>query len=277
MTENPIPALLTLPGFRRLQNTRIRPRNPDEFQGYGRAHWFKRNGSTMKFCVEMEPREPWLALFSVTLFADDKTGLLPDEVFAIRELMHGAKLTLAEVAIDFSLVTEVNRRFVRRHGVFGKSLRDLPNKNPNVDWWGSKKGGKRVKSYQKDIIAAHRVEFRMRRRFFKKHGVDDLFDFWKFVDLLPGHHIVFVRLDGKRLKAQLRRTWDSRKTAQLMQGVAVLEGDLTAQLSFLRQRAGLKNTRRLLDPLRINGSIRDAFNNWGARWPKKPTGLGKKP
>jgi hypothetical protein len=106
MTENPIPAFKGLPGFRSLQSTWIKRPKAEEFQGYGRAHWFQRIGSGMKFCVESEPREPWLAPYSVTLFADDKTGLLPGEVFPIRELMSGAKLTVVEVAVDFPLVTE---------------------------------------------------------------------------------------------------------------------------------------------------------------------------
>ena len=104
--ENPIPAFMGLPGIQSLQSTRIRQPPPGEFQGYGRGHWFKRYGSEMKFCVASEPREPWLAGYSVTLFADDKTGLLPDEVFPIRELMPDAKLTLMEIAVDFALVPE---------------------------------------------------------------------------------------------------------------------------------------------------------------------------
>ncbi len=276
MEENPIPSFMGLPGFQSLQNTRIKQPPHDEFQGYGRAHWFKRFGCEMKFCVELEPREPWLAPFSVTMFADDNKGLLPEEVFALRELMLGAKLTVAEVAIDFSLVTEVNRGFVRRHGVFGKSRRDISNKNPKGDWWGAKGSGKRLKSYQKDVNASHRLEFRMRRRFMEPNGIDDVFDFPKFVDLLPGHHILFARLDEKKLERQLRRTRTVTETARISKQVSATKGGLTEQLAYLRQQAGLKNTRRLLEPLRINGAIRDAFNAWGALWPTKPTRLRKK-
>jgi hypothetical protein len=104
MTANPIPSFMRLPGFRSLQSTWIRPPKPGEFRAYGRAHWFQRIGSGMKFCVESNPREPWLAPYSVSIFADDETGLLPDEVFSLRELMPEAKLTLLEIAVDFPLV-----------------------------------------------------------------------------------------------------------------------------------------------------------------------------
>lgn len=275
MKESPIPAFMGLPGFQSLQNTRIKRPPLDEFQGYARAHWFKRYGSEMKFCVELEPREHYLAPYSVSLFADDNTRLLPEEVFAIRELMPGAKLTLAEVAIDFVLVGEVNRAFVRGHGVFGKSQRDISNKNPTVDRWGTKKSGKCIKSYEKFGNAAYRVEARMRRRFMKPAGIDDVYDFHKFGDLLPGHHILFAQIDENKLIRALRRTRTATETVQIMKQVLALKGGLTNQLEYLRQNAGLKNTRRLLNPHRINGSIRGAFNAWGAQWPTKPARLGK--
>jgi hypothetical protein len=165
---------------------------------------------------------------------------------------------------------------VRSRGVFGKSQRDLSGNNPAVDWWGSKKSGKRVKSYRKDVIAAYRVEFRMRRRFLEPNGIADLLDFWKFIDLLPGHHILFARLDEGKLIAQLRWTRDAKETLRILKQLFALDGDMTAQLSFLRRRVGMKNVRRLLIPLRINGPIREAFKNWGALWPVSPKGLGQK-
>jgi hypothetical protein len=106
MTENPVKSFMALPGFRSLQSTLIKRPKPGEFRAYGRAHWFRRMGSGMKFCVESQRQKPWLAPYSVTLFADDKTGLRPEDVFPIRELMPGAKLTLVEVAIDFPLVED---------------------------------------------------------------------------------------------------------------------------------------------------------------------------
>lgn len=231
----------------------------------------------MKFCVESKPREPWLAPFAVTMFADDRTGLVPADVFPLRELMMEAKLTVVEVAVDFPVGGAVNRRFVLRYGVFGKSRRDLSNNNPAVDWWGSKNSGKRVKSYRKDVIAAHRVELRVRRRFFEPHGIDDLFDLVTFADLLPGGHVLFARLDETKLIKQLRKHRQAEKALAILKQVIELEGDLTAQLSFLRRSAGLKNVRRLLIPLRTNGLVREAFKVWEALWPKTPARVGKKP
>jgi hypothetical protein len=275
VAKNPIPALRGLPDFHLLRTTWIRPRDPNHDHGYGRAHWFRRFKSEMKLAVESEPRERWLAPYAVTIFADDRTGLLPDQVFGILEILPAARMTLMELAFDFSFASGVTRAYVRRRGVFGKSQRDLSLTNPNVDWWGARKGAKRVKSYSKLAIAAHRVEFRMRPKFVHAHGIHDIFDFGKFVDLLPGHHFLFARLDEEKIAAQLRRTRNDRDARSVLREIGELDGDLTAQMKVLRD-AGLKNTRRLLIPLKRNRLVREAVREWGNQWPKTPAHLGSK-
>jgi hypothetical protein len=274
-TTNPIPALRGLPDFHLTGTTWIRPRDANDNRGYGRAHWFRRFKSEMKLAVESEPRERWLAPFAVTLFADDRTGLLPDEVFGILEVLLAARLTLVELAFDFSFASGVTREYVLQHGVFGKSHRDLTGNNPSVDWWGARNGAKRVKSYFKGDIAAHRVEFRLRTRFLRDQDIGDVFDFWKFEQLLPRHHFLFARLDEEKIAAQLRRTRNAAGTRSVLREIGELDGDLTAQMKVLRD-AGLKNTRRLLIPLKRNRLVREAVREWGNQWPKTPAHLGSK-
>lgn len=274
--KNPIPAFKQLPGFRFLWDKPLWRKEPGAFQGFGHAHWFERIGSEMKFCVESEPRESWLAPYHVSVFADDRLGLSTSDLFPIREIMEKAKLTIVELAIDFSTATEVDRQFVRRYGVFGKSKREVPSTNPDVDRWGAKGSGKRVKSYSKHVIAAHRVEFRMRGRFLRPHGIRDLFDLWKFVGLLPEHHVLFAQIDEQKLIAHLRKVRRLKEVLGILKNVIHLEGDLTAQLSFLRRNVGLKNARRFLSPLPVNHDIHEAFKAWRGLWRTKPTRLRKK-
>jgi hypothetical protein len=275
LTENPIAALMELPGLRSLRSTRItRPADSRDFQGYGRAHWFQRDKSKMKVSVESEPREKWLDPFAVTMFADDRTGLLPEDIFPILELMPTARLTLIELAFDFSFASGVTRRYVRARAVFGKSHRDRSGSNPNVDCWGIRRSGKRVKSYHKAEVAGHRVEFRMRPKFLHPHDIHDVFDFWRFAELLPGKHLLFARVDEQKLTAQLQRNKRRKKNANdILQKAKALDGDLTAQLTFLRRAARLKNVRRLLVPLKANRLVREALKEWVATWPKAPTHL----
>lgn len=56
----------------------------------------------MKLCIESQPRVGWIPPYRITLIADDKMGLLPEEVFAVLEMLaNGFKLTLVEIAFDF--------------------------------------------------------------------------------------------------------------------------------------------------------------------------------
>ena len=272
--ENPLPALKQLPAFRTLGSNWVKRPPPGKFQGYGRVHWFRHTGSGMKFCVESERREGWLAPYSVTLFADDRTGLLSQEVFSILEVLPKIRLTLVEFALDFSPLSTVNRDFVRRWGRFGKSQLDFWNDNPAGDWWGSRHGKKRVKSYFKDQICGHRVELRLRSQFLKHYGVRDVFDFPKFLELFPRHHIFFARLDKQRLIERLESNGISAADVSLvLHSVEQMESDLWMTLSYLRRVIGLKNVQRLLIPLKENTIVRDAIKKFAAEWPATPRRL----
>jgi hypothetical protein len=269
-TENPSHALMQVPGFKSGRSHWVKDA---ERCRYHRVHWFRSVKSKMKFCIYSEPLDGWLEPFKVVLFADDQTGLLPSEVFGILEVMPAARLLLVELAFDFSPLSNVNESFVRRYGIFGKSRRDRVTKNPNGDWWGSKKGGKRVKSYFKDRIGGHRVEFRVRTRFLQAESIETVFDFWKFANVFPQKHIWFGRFDDTKLIKFLRTKHNIRNSLQIAKHVNAMDGDLDAQLTYLRQTVGLNNTRRLLIPLRANRLVRRALDEWVAQWPKIPTQL----
>jgi hypothetical protein len=211
----------------------------------------------------------------VTLIADDRTGLLPQEVLAILEVMPATRLTMVELAIDFSVVTHVTRDFVLRFGVFGKSRRDLSSDNLMGDWWGARKGGKRIKSYFKNQIFGHRVEFLLKSRFLRHYGIRDIFDFSRFKDLLPQNHILFARLDEPRLIARLRDAgFSGARTIDILRRVA--RTDLCTALTYLRRKVGIKNSRRLLVPLRANTLVMKALRKLMAEWPAAPARVSQK-
>ena len=164
-------------------------------QPYGRVHYFQARHSKMKVRVESDVANRFMAPFHVILTADDRTGLLFKEIEEILEILHDPKLSLVELALDFSALSEVTDQFVRWYAVFGKVRRDRNPSNPNGDWWGTWKTGTRISSYFKFQVWAQRVEFKMRSRFLRQHGITGVTDFYKFVKLLPGHHILFGELD----------------------------------------------------------------------------------
>lgn len=103
LAQNPTPLLRDLPGFRRFPSRRIRRKPCQRFFPYGRAQWFWGKKSAMKFAIESEPQKPWLVPYRLTLIADDRTGLLPSEVFSVFELLLDFKLTTLEIAFDFQV------------------------------------------------------------------------------------------------------------------------------------------------------------------------------
>ena len=102
----------------------------------------------MKLLLECERREAWLPPYRLTLYADDRTGLLPDEVFGILEVLPDFRLTMMELAVDFR-PERVNRKFVREHALFGKSKPVAPE--GTTDYWGTRRGSKRVQAYVKEF------------------------------------------------------------------------------------------------------------------------------
>lgn len=100
----------------------------------------------MKFLIESERREAWLPPFRLTLYADDTTGLLPDEVFGVLEVLPDFRMTMLELAFDFA-PEQMNRQFVRDHALFGKS-RPVASVN-ETDYYGTRRGSKRVQVYFK--------------------------------------------------------------------------------------------------------------------------------
>jgi hypothetical protein len=146
--RNPTTALQGIPGFASKSGRRINPPTDGRFQAYGYAHWFESETSSTKFLVESKRREAWLRPYRVTLYADDRTGLLPHEVFSVVEVLPDFRMTVLELAFDFA-PKHADQRFVRNYGLFGKS-RPAPPVN-ETDYWGTRRGSKRVQAYVKEF------------------------------------------------------------------------------------------------------------------------------
>ena len=145
---DPTSALKGIPRFKSGRGHRISPPRNGRFQAYGRVHWFESRTGGMKFLLESERREPWLPPYRLTLYADDRSGLLSDEVFGVLEALPDFRMTMMELAFDFA-PNHMDRKFVREHGLFGKSRPVAPE--DTTDYWGTRRGSKRVQSYLKKV------------------------------------------------------------------------------------------------------------------------------
>jgi hypothetical protein len=148
---NPTAALQGIPSLKSGRSHRIKRPTDGRFQAYGRVHWFESRSSRMKLLLESEPREPWMRPrrpYRLTLYADDSTGLLPEDVFSVLEVLPDFNMTMMELAFDFA-PEEMTQKFVRERVLFGKS-RPVPSVN-GTDYLGTRRGSKRVQIYAKEI------------------------------------------------------------------------------------------------------------------------------
>jgi len=77
----------------------------------------------MRIFWQYRPQAGWLAPWKVTLVGDDRTGLSRTEIEKILKHCPRYHFLIIEIAIDFDPVMGIDKNFVRKHGVFGKSRR----------------------------------------------------------------------------------------------------------------------------------------------------------
>ena len=266
--EDPTRQLMGVLRFKSQSSHFIKPYQDGRFQPYARVHWFKDWGSEMKFKIESQRREPWMPLYRITLYADDRVGLLPEQLFAVLEVIPRFKLSVIEIAFDFS--PWISRTLLSQRVLFGKS-RPAPPIETTL-YWGSQKGSKGARLYHKEEIDKYRVELVLHAKFLRSYRIRDIFDFQKFCEILPVRHIYYARFDEPKLITLLRSMEMSYgEIWTILKDIALLEGDVWPTLYYLRLEVGLKNARRLLVPLKTNRLIREALKEWAAMWPTAPT------
>jgi hypothetical protein len=169
----------------------------------------------------------------------------------------------------------MNRSFVRRCCLFGKA-RPRPSVKA-TDYWGSRKGIKRVQIYFKKEINRLRIELDLRPKFLRKYSIEGPEDFHNLVAILPRRHILFAKLNKQKLCRQLRNMeLPQEQRIAVFREVQLKESDLWMTLRYLRSVVGMKNTQRILVPIRANKVARQALEEWAAKWPKGPRRLGGK-
>ena len=108
-----------IPGFRVRRDTFVRPQT--KIQTYRRLRKFNSPKTQTAVTVQHWCVCPWLREVKLTIVADDRLGLQRQELDRIFSAFREPRLLTVEFAIDFNLESDVDRAFVLRHGVFGRS------------------------------------------------------------------------------------------------------------------------------------------------------------
>jgi hypothetical protein len=257
----------SIPGFRVVKDTWVRPQGPTPT--YYRVRELQAEASGARAWWQYQPRRGWLRPWRITLVGDDRTGLTPYEAIRILKRCRYAWVVLVELAVDFDPTSGVDRAFVKRHGVFGKSRRRTDRGGPGQLRYGSRKSGKLVRAYWKDEVNAFRVEVEMhsqllsrRRRQRARKTADELTnDLANVPYLLFPKHIAFMRFRWAALKRYLKRRLGRRGSELFNEARAKAAISLQAAARFLRT-SGVNNVHRFLVPMRINEEMDSALTKW---------------
>jgi hypothetical protein len=176
-----------------------------------------------------------------------------------------------EVAFDFSMMSEVDEAFVRRHGIFGKShiVLGRPYKALRL---GTRHSDTMVRAYSKPEIPSFRVEIQLHGRWLRKHRVQSLDDVSKLRTLLPVARIQFVEIVWASLRAHLLRK--EQHSTKIISRAKSYESSIHRTLSYLRNEAGFNNVRRFVRPLKLNETVLNALRTWSEGWQKNTTKTG---
>jgi hypothetical protein len=268
--KDPTSALTNVPGFQSSPVIRLRPAR-GSFQPYACVQRFHSARNKATFVIESEPNDRFMFPFRLTFIADDVDGLLSAQLFSVLEITPDFHMTMVELAFDFT--DGLTRQIVRREALFGK-CRPIPSVG-NTDYWGTRRGMKRVQCYFKQDVHALRVELELHARFLKYYEIRSPFDFHKFIKLLPMRHIRFGAFSEQKLIRRMNHMGlTARQQQEVLRIVRGWPGFLWGTLNYLRHEWEMDNTLRLLDDSPRNEAVLDALNQWLRGWPATPTRLG---
>jgi hypothetical protein len=245
-----------LKGFKVKRDSFVRSQT--SINTYERVREYHSKKNDAKVYWQYWPRQGWLARWKITLVADDHAGLRFQELDAVLRHCKYWRFLLIEVAIDFSPSTGVNKKFVRRHAVFGKSQRATRKKGWGVLYWGSRKSEKFVRCYKKRQLKSYRVEVELHSPLLRGHQINRLDDFDYVAEVIYPQHFRFVDVNWDRLKRHLNGKHHGRA---LVAGAKKRAPSLSRLRYYLR-RKGITNFHRFLTPLAINRKIDRAFDRW---------------
>jgi hypothetical protein len=248
-------------GFEVCRDSFVRPQTA--IRTYGRVRNLKNLKTGTEIYAQYWAEQPWLEPVKLTAVGDDSRGLQRAELETICGQFRWTRLLTVELALDFGEASEVDRSFVLRHGIFGRSqlvrgrfFKDLR--------YGTRHSGTMVRAYKKPETGCFRVEVELHSAWLRKNKLNTSEDLSRLSDLLIPDRLCFVEIDWEFLSAHLSKKGLPAKA--LIKRAQSKADSLGRVLSFLRHEVGLSNVRRFVRPLEINKPIQRQLRAWAERW-----------
>jgi hypothetical protein len=230
---------------------------------YRRVRIYQNCKTKTKIFFQYQAACSWLPAFKLTLIAALGAYLLFSELKNVFRCFEEARLLTVELAIEFFKSSNVDRGFVLRYALFGKS-KAVPHRIYGDLRFGTRHSAWMVRAYKKEEMDSFRVELEFHSSWLRKHGITRPNDLRKLATLTQPTQIQFVKLDWNALAIHLnRKGLPANKT---IRNVRAHSGSLLRVLHCLRNEIGLHNVRRFLRPLRLNRKVQEALNHWLHLW-----------
>jgi hypothetical protein len=204
----------------------------------------------------------WLPAMKATVIAGCAQTLTWEIVQNVFSAFQGARITLLELPFDFPFRLKVDRDFVLRHGIFGKSRR-RPVRFSTL-YYGSRESDKLIRAYHKPEVSAFRIEFEFHASWLLRNNLTQPTDLLRLPTALKPY-LNFSEVDWSRLENYLLVAKSRKDAMRILREARGRSADIHELLLYLREKKIL-NTHRLIRPLSINKEIFDAANDWARNW-----------
>jgi hypothetical protein len=254
-----------IPGFKRVKG--FRPRPQGKLPTYSRVQTFCSTSNSARLSLQYKPVMPWLDDLRFTLIADDEDGISLDEVESVLAQCSRHKPSMVELACDFDPGSVVNRRFVLRHGRFGKTQRRKDRGGPGNLRYGSRGSPKLVRCYFKERLGRYRIELEIHSGLLRKLGIASGYELGRLASQLLPAHFQFVGFRWDQLRAHLVKKFGQVEADLILEEARERSDSSLRDATRYLSQSGVTNVHRFFGRLKLNRPIQSAMSRWAKRFP----------
>jgi hypothetical protein len=242
-----------IPGFHSTGDKFVRRRG--KIQTYRRVRTLVNSKTGTRIYVQYKRAHGFLKPVRATMVGHDPTGLLWPDLKNTGDAYGDLLIRVVELAFDFAPDSGVDKDYVRKHALFGKSQPVDTGKYPDRLRYGARQSDKLVRCYWKKEVNAFRVELELHSQWLGLPQTDCLL----YTMGLRENHFRFVYVRWRALDSYLLSKGKPGK--RIAKRARLHYGSIHQLLKYLRS-VGVKNVHRFLRTSKMDAEIRQAFEIW---------------